>query len=124
MLLVPDYHTFLLAVFLFGVFAGLWGAGGAAMIQDLVLPRMRGSAAACNSLAAVVIASGTGPYWVGKVSTLTGSLTTGLLSMLPIAPLALMTLWLCARRLPFETPEARLARAAAAGEPSLQEPHR
>jgi MFS family permease len=118
MLLVSDYHTFLVAVFLFGMFSGLWGAGGAAMIQDLVLPRMRGSAAACNSLAAVVIASGTGPYWVGKVSTLTGSLTAGLLSMLPIAPLALVTLWLCARRLPFETPEARLARAVAAGEPS------
>jgi hypothetical protein len=122
--LVSDYHTFLVAIFLLGFFLSLWGAGGAAMIQDLVLPRMRGSAAACNSLVAVVISSGTGPYWAGKVSTLTGSLTAGLLSMLPIAPLALVTLWLCARRLPFETPEARLARAAAAGEPSPQEPHR
>jgi hypothetical protein len=86
------------------------------MVQDLVLPRMRGSAAACYSLVAIVISSGTGPYWAGKVSTLTGSLTLGLLSLLPIAPFALLTLWLAARRLPSQTPEARRARAAAAGE--------
>jgi hypothetical protein len=91
------------------------------MVQDLVLPRMRGSSSACYSLVAIVISSGTGPYWAGKVSALTGSLTLGLLSLMPLAPFALLTLWLAARRLPFETSEARRARAAAAGEPFLQE---
>jgi MFS family permease len=121
MLLVKDFHTFLAAIFLLGIFSGSWSPGGAAMVQDLVLPRMRGSAAASYSLVAIVISSGTGPYWAGKVSTLTGSLTAGLLSMLPLAPLALIMLWLAARRLPFETPDARRARAAAAGETALQE---
>jgi MFS family permease len=123
MLLVKDFHIFLAANFALGVFAGCWSPGGAAMVQDLVLGRMRGSASACYSLVAIVISSGTGPYWAGKVSTLTGSLTAGLLSMLPIAPLALFTLWLAARRLPSETTEARRARAAAAGEVFPQEPN-
>jgi hypothetical protein len=53
---------------------------------------------------------------------MTGSLTAGLLSMLPLMPVALVFIWLAARRLPSETAEARRARAEAAGEPPLQEP--
>lgn len=99
------------------LFAALWSGATAAMVQDLVLPRMRGSAAASYSLIAIVISSGTGPYWAGKVSAVTGSLNGGLLSVLLLAPIALLLLWLTSRRLPFETPAARLARAVAAGEP-------
>jgi MFS family permease len=117
MLMVRDFHAFLMALFLLGIFSGMWSPGGAAMVQDLVLPRMRGSSSACYSLVAIVVSSGTGPYWAGKVSAVTGSLTLGLLSVMPLAPFALLSLWLAARRLPFETPEARRARAAAAGEP-------
>lgn len=87
------------------------------LIQDLgAAGGMRGSAAASYSLVAIVISSGTG-HWAGKVSTLTGSLTAGLLSMLPLLPIALVLLWLAARRLPHETAAARRARAEAAGEP-------
>lgn len=121
MLLVKDYEVFLGAVFCLGFATGIWSPSTSAMIQDLVLPRMRGSAAASYSLVSIVIASGTGPYWAGKISTLTGSLTAGLLSMMPLVPVALVLLWLCARRLAHETPEARLARAEAAGERPLQE---
>jgi MFS family permease len=117
MLAASVFAMFLMAIFLLGIFSGMWSPGGAAMVQDLVLPRMRGSSAACYSLVAIVVSSGTGPYWAGKVSTISGSLTAGLLSTLPIAPLALIAIWLCARRLALETPETRRARAAAAGEP-------
>jgi MFS family permease len=120
MLLVKDYHVFLGAVFCLGVSSGIWSPSTSALIQDLVLPRMRGSAAASYSLVSIVIASGTGPYWAGKISALTGSLTAGLLSMMPLVPVALVLLWKCAKRLPHETPEARRARAEAAGEPTLQ----
>jgi len=51
----------------------------------------------------------------------TGSLTAGMLSLLILAPIALVFLWLAAKRLPQETPEARLALAAAAGEPAPTE---
>lgn len=121
MLLVHDYHVFLGALFCLGFVSAIWSPSTSAMIQDLVLPRMRGSAAASYSLVAIVIASGTGPYWAGKISTVTGSLTYGLLSMMPLVPIALVLLWLCARRLPKEIPEARRARAEVAGEPHSQE---
>lgn len=121
MMLVFDYTLFLIATFFLGLLSASFSGGIAAMIQDLVLPRMRGAAAASFSLVAIVISSGTGPYWAGKVSAVTGSLTAGLLSMMLLAPIALVLLWLAARRLPFETPEARRARAEAAGEPVQQE---
>ncbi len=88
-----------------------------AIIYDQVLPRMRGAASAAYSLVAIVVASGIGPYWAGKVSVLTGSLNAGLLSILVLAIPAYVLIWLTARRLPHETPEARLALARAAGEP-------
>ena len=95
----------------------LGGDPTAAMVQDLVLPRMRGAAAAAYSLIAIVVGSGVGPYWAGKVSKMTGSLNSGLLSILVLAPVSLLLLWLTSRRLPTQTPEARLAIARAAGEP-------
>jgi len=116
MLFASGIEGFLVFYFCLSVSASLWSGGIAAMVQDLVIQRMRGSAAACFSLVSIVVASGTGPYWAGKVSTVTGSLTTGMLSLLVLAPFALLLLWLTARRLPMETPEARLARAVAAGE--------
>lgn len=121
MLLVTDVELFLVAYAAVSLFGALWSGASAALVQDLVLPRMRGSAAACYSLIAIVVASGTGPYWAGKVSAVTGSLTAGMLSLLVLAPIAIFFLWLAARRLPHETPEARLALATAAGEPALAE---
>lgn len=121
LLLVKDYAVFLGAIFCLGFASAIWSPSTSALIQDLVLPRMRGSAAASYSLVSIVIASGTGPYWAGKISTVTGSLTAGLLSILALVPVALALLWLCARRLPHETPEARRARAEAAGEAPAQE---
>jgi len=117
MLTTASPTIFFAASGVLSLFAALWSGATAAMVQDLVLPRMRGSAAASYSLIAIVISSGTGPYWAGKVSAITGSLNGGLLSVLLLAPIALLLLWLTSRRLPFETPAARLARAVAAGEP-------
>ena len=109
-------EVFFVAYFFQAIFTSLWSGGIAALVQDLVLPRMRGAAAACYSLVAIVVASGIGPYWTGKVSQMTGSLGIGILSILILAPVAFLVLWLAARRLPTETPERRLALAAAAGE--------
>jgi MFS family permease len=120
MLLVIDFRTFLIALFFFGIFTALPGGANGAMVQDLVLPRMRGAAAASYTLVAIVVSSATGPYWAGKVSAVTGSLTAGLLSVLSLLPFALLLMWLTARRLPAETPEKRLALAELAGEPALR----
>jgi MFS family permease len=117
LLAAEDFTVFLAAKFVIGVFGGMWGGATAALMQDLVLPRMRGAASAAYSLVAIVVASGIGPYWAGKVSVLTGSLNAGLLSILLLAIPAYILIWLTARRLPSETYEARLALARTAGEP-------
>ncbi len=117
MLLVDDYRWFLACFFMIGLIVSLWSGATAAMIQDLSIPRMRGSAAACYSMIVLVITFGMGPYWVGKVSAVTGSLTTGMLSILLLAPIVLAMQLVGARRLPRETFDARRALAAQAGEP-------
>jgi hypothetical protein len=60
---------------------------------------MRGTAASVFSLVTIVIAAGGGPYWVGKVSTLSGSLAHGMLSIQLLLPVATVLLFLTARRL-------------------------
>ena len=109
-------EMFFTVYFVMSAFISLWSGGIAALVQDLVLPRMRGAAAASYSLVAIVVASGIGPYWTGKVSKMTGSLGTGIVSILLLAPVAFLVLYLAARRLPDETSERRLALAVAAGE--------
>jgi len=119
LLFAPSIQLFLAVYFVLALVTSLWSGAIAAMIQDLVIARMRGSAAASFSLVSIVVASGLGPYWAGKVSAVTGSLTTGMLSLLLLALPAAVMIWLAARRLPAETVEARAERAFAAGEPNL-----
>ncbi len=113
---VGSIEAYFAVFFMMTGFTSMWSGGIAAMIQDLVLPRMRGAAAACFSLVSIVVASGIGPYWTGKVSEMTGSLGTGIFSILILAPIALILLWIAAKRLKIETPERRLALAKEAGE--------
>jgi MFS family permease len=117
MLQAHDLKAFVPAFAAFVFLSMTWAGGIAALIQDLVLQRMRGTAAAAFALVSILIAAGIGPYWVGKVSTMTGSLTTGLYSLLLMVPIAAFFLFSAARRVPAETVESRRARAAAAGEP-------
>ena len=121
MLFVTTVEAFLGFYFVLSLMTSLWAGAIAAMIQDLVIPRMRGSAAASFSLVSIVVASGLGPYWAGKVSAVAGSLTTGMLSLLLLAIPAGVLLWLAGSRLRRETPEARHAMAEAAGEPPSKE---
>ena len=124
MLSTQDRSVFVASFCLFGVFGSSWAGAYAALVQDLVLPRMRGAAASSFALVHIVISAGAGPYWVGKVSTLTGSLKAGLLSVLLLAPIAITLLILTAMRLPRETAAAREQRAHAAGEATITTPSR
>ena len=109
--------AFIAAFCVLTLFSMAWAGSFAALVQDLVLVRMRAVAAAIFSLVMILTSSGIGPYWAGKISTMTGSLTTGLFSLLGFVPIAAVLLILAAKRMPRETPEARLALAVAAGEP-------
>jgi hypothetical protein len=90
------------------------GAAGATL-QDLVLPRMRGAATATFFVGTTLIGLALGPYIAGKVSTLTGSLGLGMLSLLAAAPISLACLIYAWRRLP-AAEAGVLDRAATAGE--------
>jgi formate hydrogenlyase subunit 3/multisubunit Na+/H+ antiporter MnhD subunit len=95
--------------------ASLWVGSAAATIQDCVLPRMRGTAGAIFILALSMLGLALGPYSIGKVAALTGSLRTGLLSLLGMMPVAILLLWVAMRRIEVAE-KTSSARAQAAGE--------
>jgi MFS family permease len=92
-----------------------WIGSSAALIQDCVLPRMRGTAGATFLLVVSLIGLALSPYLVGKVSVLTGSLRLGILSIFIVTPIALYVMWRVARELPLAE-ATKVARASAAGE--------
>lgn len=93
--------------------AGMFGAAAlgaaAATTQDLVLPRMRGTATAAFFLGTTLVGLSFGPYLVGQISDfagtivngkLVGDLRTGILSLVAVAPVALGLLVYAYRALP------------------------
>lgn len=93
-----------------------WIGAGAATIQDMVLPRMRGTATNIYFLFSTLAGSGLAPYLVGKGSVATHDLATSVLwSMMIVIPAAAVTLWLCGRSL-LRAETSKWERALAAGE--------
>jgi MFS family permease len=93
--------------------AGMFGSAGlgaaAATTQDLVLPRMRGTATAAFFLGTTLVGLCFGPYLVGLVSDLSGTvvdgrpvgnLRVGILSLVAVAPVAMALLLHAYRALP------------------------
>ena len=102
--------------FLSGLASAALGPAGATT-QDLVLPRMRGTATATFFIATALIGLALGPWFAGFVSTTSGgNLRLGILSLLAVAPVSLILLTLAWRTVP--AAEATVvARARDAGEP-------
>ena len=102
--------------FLAGMFAATALGAAAATTQDLVLPRMRGTATASFFLATTLVGLALGPYMVGQISELSGSMRTGVLSLIGVAPISLALLIWAYRALPqAEATLAERAQAAAEG---------
>lgn len=97
--------------FLAGMFAATALGAAAATTQDLVLPRMRGTATASFFLATTLVGLGLGPYMVGQISELSGSMRIGVLSLIGVAPISLALLIYAYRALP--QAEATIAERAA-----------
>lgn len=110
---IPLFYVLNFVLSLFG--SAALGAA-AATTQDLVLPRMRGTATATFFLSTTLVGLALGPYMAGQVSTLTGSLSTGILSMLVAAPIGSILLYMAYRTVP-RAEETVAERARAAGEP-------
>jgi MFS family permease len=115
--------------YVFNFIAGVLGSSAlgaaAATSQDLVLPRMRGTATAAFFLGTTLIGLAMGPYLVGQISDWAGSMVNGkqvgdlrtaiLVVASLVAPLALITLIQAYRTLPAAEASV-MARARAAGE--------
>ncbi len=95
--------------FLAQMFGAAALGAAAATTQDLVLPRMRGTATAAFFLATTLIGLSFGPYMVGQISDIAGTivdgkpvgdLRTGILSLIAVAPIALILLFYAGRALP------------------------
>ena len=96
-----------------GLCSALWVGAAVATLQDLVLPRMRGTAGATYILGTSLVGLALGPYWAGKVAALTGSLSTGVFALFIVPPFTLTALWIASRRIG-ELEASREQRAAAA----------
>jgi MFS family permease len=94
----------------------MWLPGVAATGQDLVMPRMRGAAAATYNLATSMFGLGLGPFLVGLVADKTGSLSQGILTVYWLSPLVWIAMFILVKGLP-KAEATRLERARAAGEP-------
>jgi len=103
-------------IFLAQITASIALGAAAATTQDLVLPRMRGAATATFFLGTTLLGLAMGPYLAGRVSTLSGSLSVGMLSLLATVPVTLAAA-VAAWRLVPAAEATREARARAAGEP-------
>lgn len=84
-----------------------WIGAGIATVHDLVPPRLRGTAGAAYLLVVTFIGLALGPYLVGKLSVLLGSLGAALMAGALIGDsLALLFLLLAARSLPADQARA------------------
>jgi MFS family permease len=107
--------TFYLAAFLQSLFASSALGGAAATTQDLVLPRMRGTATATFFLSTTLVGLALGPYMAGQVSTATDSLSNGGLSLLIAVPIGVILLLIAYRTVP-NAEQTVMKRAIGAGE--------
>jgi MFS family permease len=121
MLRAPETSTALGCYAAWSVLAGCWGGAGVAVIQDLVLPRMRGTAAAVYLLLATFVGLAIGPYAIGRVSQATGDLGIAMQLGLLWDAAALVCLARAARHLGADQ-AGILARAQAAGEAAMTAP--
>lgn len=115
MFTTTDPIIFYIAAFFQSLFGSSALGAAAATMQDLVLPRMRGTATATFFLATTLVGLALGPYMAGQVSTVTGSLSTGGLSLLVAVPIGMVLLLVAYRTVP-EAERTVIERALAAGE--------
>jgi MFS family permease len=110
MLMVRGKWAYACALAGFMAFIQMWASGMAALVQDMVLPAMRGRAAATYNIAVTLIAMSVGPYFVGRIADVTGSIATGMATLYLTAPVTIVVLVLAVRWLPRTLDErARLA---------------
>jgi MFS family permease len=95
------------------VFAAMWLGAGSSTVQDLVLPHMRARASAVFLLFVTILGLALGPYVVGRLSDLWGSLRLGFMAA-TLSNVVAFALFVMASRTVARDEETKLARATAA----------
>ncbi len=95
------------------VFAAMWLAAGGSTVQDLVLPHMRARASAVFLLFVTIIGLALGPYVVGRLSDLWGSLRLAFMAA-TLSNVVAFGLFVMASKTIARDEETRHIRAAAA----------
>lgn len=110
------FSGFVARLFVTSIVMTLWSGAIISTMQGLVLPRMRGVVTAAFGICVTIVGLGTGPYFAGFISDVTGHLKTGVLSLFVVAPIVWASFVLVTIRL-IRTEETTIERARAAGEP-------
>ncbi|HJR82771.1 MAG TPA: MFS transporter [Sphingomicrobium sp.] len=113
MFTTDSLSTFYILAPYVGLCSALWVGAAVATLQDLVLPRMRGTAGATYVLGTSLVGLALGPYFAGKIAAVTGDLATGIFSLYVVPPFTLVALWIASRRIG-DLEATREERAAAA----------
>jgi MFS family permease len=95
------------------LFVPMWFGPLQATTQDLVIPRLRGTAFAAFSLGPNIFGLGLGPYCVGLISDATGDLRLAILCGIAVLPVSIFSLLVASRSL-LKGEEAARAELAAA----------
>lgn len=93
----------------------MWLGPCAASVQDLVLPRMRGTSTAVFFLGTTILGLGLGPYLVGLSSDVSGDLRMALMGTIIVMPIILACIFVAMRAVP-RLEQTVVERARAAGE--------
>ncbi|RVT89762.1 MFS transporter [Sphingomonas crocodyli] len=99
MINVRDPAAYAVAVTGFMIATTMWAPGIAALVQDLIPTPMRGRVAALYTVSLTLIGMSAGPYMIGKVADLSGSLRIAMLSPYAALPPCLLLLAFAMRRL-------------------------
>ena len=115
MFLAPSFEVYVVLSPIVYMFGNMWVGSAVATYQDLVLPRMYATIGATYLVGSTMIGLSIGPYGSGKIATVTGSLQTGVFSLLIAPAFALIVLTMLARRAP-AAEATKVERAREAGE--------
>ena len=98
------------------VFSAMWVGAAVATLQDVVLPRMRGTAGATYILGTTMVGLALGPYFAGQMADFFQSLRVGVFSLFIVPPFTVAALWIAGRGLA-DIEATKVARAREVGEP-------
>ena len=98
------------------IFSAMWVGAAVATLQDVVLPRMRGTAGATYILGTTMVGLALGPYFAGQMADVFQSLRMGVFSLFIVPPFTVAALWIAGRGLA-EIEATKIERAREVGEP-------